>query len=70
MDLGSGVSYPTRGWEFAAQEAAFDGLCFCMTSDGRFVNRQAMPDGTPHRSRFSLSEKFLQQFSGYERARE
>jgi len=67
METGSGVSYVARDWETAAQEAAFDGLCFCMTGDGRFVNRHAMPDGTPHRNRFSLSGKFFGQFARYER---
>jgi hypothetical protein len=70
MPTGSGVTYVARDWESAAQEAAFDGLCFCMTSDGRFVNRQAMPDGTPHRSRFSLREGIFQQIVRYESAHE
>lgn len=64
------MTYVARDWESAAQEAAFDGMCFCMTIDGRFVNRQAMPDDTPHRSRFSLPEKIFQQFAGCASARE
>ncbi|MFM0003952.1 hypothetical protein PQR57_23380 [Paraburkholderia dipogonis] len=55
------MSYHTRDWEAAAQEAAFDGLCFCMLSDGRFINRQAMPDETPHQSRFALASDFFEQ---------
>jgi hypothetical protein len=55
------VDYRTPDWEAAAQEAAFDGLCFCMLSDGRFINRQAMPDDTLHRSRFALTAAFLDQ---------
>jgi hypothetical protein len=41
-----------------------------MNSDGRFVNQQAMPDDTPHRSRFSLAEEMFQQFARYESAHE
>jgi hypothetical protein len=55
------VDCRTRDWEAAAQEAAFDGLCFCMLSDGRFINRQAMQDDTPHRSRFALTADFFEQ---------
>lgn len=55
------MDYRTHDWEAAAQEAAFDGLCFCMLSDGRFINRQAMPDDTPHRSRFTLASDFFEQ---------
>ncbi|WP_166799512.1 hypothetical protein [Paraburkholderia dipogonis] len=47
------MDYLTVDCEIAAQEAAFDGLCFCMLSDGRFIYRQAMPDDTPHRNRFA-----------------
>lgn len=61
------VIYRTRDWESAAQEAAFEGLCFCMIKDGRFVNRQAMPDHIPHGSRFALSERMLLQISNLER---
>jgi hypothetical protein len=49
-------------WEAAAQEAAFDGLCFCMLADGRFVNHSAMPPGTPHKHPLSLSNAFLQRY--------
>jgi hypothetical protein len=55
------VTYRTPDWEAAAQEAAFDGLCFCMRSDGRFINRQAMPEDTPHLSRFALTADFFEQ---------
>lgn len=55
------MDYATIGWESAAQEAAFDGRCFCMISDGRFINRQAMPDDTPHRNRFALTVDFFDQ---------
>ncbi|MEI5998445.1 hypothetical protein H3V53_14885 [Paraburkholderia bengalensis] len=55
------MTYHAVDWEAAAQEAAFDGLCFCMLSDGRFINRQAMPDDTPHRSRFTLSAEVFEQ---------
>lgn len=56
------MDYLTVDWDAAAQEAAFDGLCFCMLSDGRFINRQAMPDGTPHQSRFTLAANFFDQY--------
>ncbi|WP_438390501.1 hypothetical protein [Caballeronia sp. DA-9] len=46
-------------WEAAAQEAAFADLCFCMRSDGRFINRHAMPETVVHRSPFVLPETFL-----------
>jgi hypothetical protein len=55
------VNYHTLDWEAASQEAAFEGLCFCMLSDGRFINRQAMPDNTQHRSRFTLAADFFEQ---------
>jgi len=42
--------HATRDWFAAAQEAAFEGRCFCLSTTGRFVNRQAMPEGTPHRN--------------------
>jgi len=32
-----------------------------MISDGRFINRQAMPDDTPHRNRFALTADFFGQ---------
>jgi hypothetical protein len=32
-----------------------------MLSDGRFINRQAMPEDTPHRSRFALTAAFFEQ---------
>jgi len=38
----------TVTWEAAAQEAAFEGHCFCMLDTGRLVNSHAMPAGTPH----------------------
>jgi hypothetical protein len=46
-------------WEAAAQEAAFEDRCFCMLSDGRFINRHAMPDDTEHRSPFALPDAIL-----------
>jgi hypothetical protein len=49
-------------WEAAAQEAAFEGLCFCMLPDGRFVNHSAMPRGIPHRHPLTLSNAFLQRY--------
>jgi hypothetical protein len=66
LETGAGFDGPTPDWESAAQEAAFDGLCFRMIRDGRFVNRQAMTEGTPHRSQFSLSERVLGQFVSFE----
>jgi hypothetical protein len=56
------MDYLIVDWNAAAQEAAFDGLCFCMLSDGRFINRQAMLDGTPHQSRFTLAANFFDQY--------
>jgi hypothetical protein len=44
--------HPTQDWFAAAQEAAFEGRCFCLRSTGRFVNREAMPEGTPHSNPF------------------
>jgi hypothetical protein len=49
-------------WETAAQEAAFEGLCFCMRADGRFINHSAMPAGTPHRNPYSLPDAFFQRY--------
>jgi hypothetical protein len=53
------IDYRIDTWEAAAQEAAFEDLCFCMLSDGRFVNRHAMPETVPHRSPFALPSAFL-----------
>jgi len=61
MPLEPEVIYSTCDWASAAQEAAFDGVCFCMLDDGRFINRQAMPADTPHLSRFALSVDFFEQ---------
>lgn len=33
----------TVTWDAAAQEAAFEGHCFCMLDTGRLVNSHAMP---------------------------
>jgi hypothetical protein len=41
----------TVTWDAAAQEAAFEGHCFCMLDTGRLVNSHAMPAGTPHWNR-------------------
>jgi hypothetical protein len=38
----------TLTWEDAAQEAAFEGRCFCMLDSGRIINSAAMPCETPH----------------------
>lgn len=62
------AEHHTHDWESAAQEAAFNGMCFCMISDGRFVNRYAMPDHVPHRNRFTLSDLLLQQLYRLENA--
>jgi len=51
--------YRSATWEAAAQEAAFEDGCFCMLSDGRFINRHAMPDDTEHRSPFALPDAIL-----------
>ncbi|WP_050455479.1 hypothetical protein [Candidatus Burkholderia verschuerenii] len=40
----------TLTWEAAAQEAAFEGRCFCMLDTGHILNRNAMPPGTPYRN--------------------
>ena len=53
------TDYRSDTWEAAAQEAAFADLCFCMLSDGRFINRHAMPDTIAHRSPFLLPDAFL-----------
>jgi hypothetical protein len=53
------IDYRSDTWEAAAQEAAFADLCFCMLSDGRFINRHAMPDTIAHRSPFVLPDAFL-----------
>lgn len=41
----------TVTWDAAAQEAAFEGHCFCMLDTGRLVNSQGMTPGTPHWNR-------------------
>jgi len=56
------TDYRSDTWEAAAQEAAFADLCFCMLSDGRFINRHAMPDTIAHRSPFLLPDAFLTDF--------
>ena|SRR5579859_508350 len=61
-------AFLARDWESAAQEAAFEGLCFCMISDGRFINRDSMPENTPHRNRFSLPQTFFARHGAQERA--
>jgi hypothetical protein len=43
--------YLTSAWSAAAQEAAFEGHCFCMLDTGRLVNCHAMPADTPHWNR-------------------
>lgn len=53
------TDYRSDTWEAAAQEAAFADLCFCMLSDGRFINRHAMPDTIAHRSPFVLPDTIL-----------
>jgi len=40
--------YRTVSWEAAAQEAAFEGRCFCMRNTGRVINRASMQVGIPH----------------------
>jgi hypothetical protein len=61
MSLKPDGIYGTCDWASAAQEAAFEGVCFCMLDDGRFINRQAMPDDTPHQNRFAFSADFFEQ---------
>jgi hypothetical protein len=53
------TDYRSVTWEAAAQEAAFEDLSFCMLSDGRFINRHAMPDDIEHRSPFALPDEIL-----------
>jgi hypothetical protein len=53
------TDYRCDTWEAAAQETAFADLCFCMLSEGRFINRHAMPATIAHRSPFSLPDAFL-----------
>ncbi|CAN7786261.1 hypothetical protein LJR034_008679 [Caballeronia sp. LjRoot34] len=53
------TDYRSDTWEAAAQEAAFEDLCFCMLVDGRFINRHAMPETVAHRSPFVLPDAFL-----------
>ena len=59
MTTQANTDYRSVTWEAAAQEAAFEDLCFCMLSDGRFINRHAMPESTSHRSPFELPDAFL-----------
>ena len=54
----------SASWESAAQEAAFEDLCFCMLSDGRFINRHAFPEGIEHRSRYALPDFFIDTIVG------
>jgi hypothetical protein len=58
------ADYRTASWETAAQDAAFEDRCFCMLSDGRFINRQAFPDGIEHRSRYALPDFFIDNLLG------
>jgi hypothetical protein len=37
-------------WASAAQDAAFDGRCFCLLSTGRVLNRANMPEHVGHRN--------------------
>jgi hypothetical protein len=53
------TDYRSVTWEAAAQEAAFEDRCFFMLSDGRFIDRHAMPDDTEHRSPFALPDAIL-----------
>ncbi len=53
------TDYRCETWEAAAQEAAFADVCFCMLTDGRFINRHAMPDTVANGSPFVLPEMFL-----------
>ena len=59
MTTKSETDYRCDTWGAAAQEAAFEDLCFCMLSDGRFINRHALPVTIAHRSPFSLPDAFL-----------
>ena len=54
----------SASWESAAQEAAFEDLCFCMLSDGRFINRHAMPEWVDHRNRYALPDFFIDNLLG------
>ena len=40
--------FPTITWDQAAQEAAFEGHCFCLLDTGQVLNRAAMREGVPH----------------------
>jgi hypothetical protein len=62
-------NFTARTWETAAQEAAFEGLCFCMVADGRFINHSAMSFGTPHRHPLTLPDAFLQRYVSGDYAR-
>jgi hypothetical protein len=59
MTIKPETDYRSATWEAAAQEAAFEDLCFCMLPDGRFINRHAMPETIPHSSPFVLPDAFL-----------
>ena len=56
--------YRSASWETAAQDAAFDDLCFCMISDGRMINRHAMQVGIEHRNRYALPDFFIDNLFG------
>ncbi|MGX7002475.1 hypothetical protein [Caballeronia sp. KNU42] len=56
--------YRSVSWESAAQEAAFDDLCFCMLTDGRMINRHAMSEGIEHRNRYALPDGFIDNLLG------
>jgi hypothetical protein len=49
-------------WEAAAQEAAFENLCFAMVLDGRLINSDAMSPEVEHRSRYTLPDELLETF--------
>ena len=46
--------YSPLTWEDAAQDAAFEGRCFCTHSNGHLINSDALADGIRHDSPFAV----------------
>jgi hypothetical protein len=44
---------PPLTWEDAAQDAAFEGRCFCTYRNGHLINSDALADGIRHDSPFA-----------------
>jgi len=52
--LSLAIEFPPLTWEDAAQDAAFEGRCFCTHRNGRLINSDALADGVRHDSPFAV----------------